>query len=419
VIRRLVVIGQGYVGLPLALRAVDVGFSVVGLDLDEERVKRLSAGDSYVEDIPGERLVAALESGRYLPSSDYADAAGFDVCAITVPTPLWDGVPDLRYVRDAARELARHLRPGCTVILESTTYPGTTEEIVLPLLEEGSGLRAPGDFHLGYSPERIDPGNPRWRLENTPKVVAGLDEASLAAVRGFYAELVERPVPVPSLRVAELTKLIENTFRHVNIALINEIATFADRLGIDVWAAVDAAASKPFGFMPFYPGPGVGGHCLPIDPCYLSWQVKRTLGCEFRFVELANGVNREMPHHVVRRIVNGLGDRSRPVRGCRALVLGLAYKKNTGDLRESPALVVAKTLAELGADVRAVDPFVEPRRVPPEITLARLDEEELRAADVVAVLTDHDVFDYALVERYGRYVFDARNRCRSAAVELL
>jgi nucleotide sugar dehydrogenase len=417
--RRLVVIGQGYVGLPLALRAVEAGFSVVGLEVDEQRVKRLAAGDSYIEDIPSERLLAALRTGRYLPTHDYEEAAGFDVCTITVPTPLWDGVPDLRYVRDAAREIGRYLRPGCTVILESTTYPGTTEEIVLPLLEERSGLRAPGDFNVGYSPERIDPGNPTWRLENTPKVVAGLDESSLAAVRDFYAELVERPVPVPSLRVAELTKLIENTFRHVNIALINEIATFADRLGIDVWAAVEAAATKPFGFMPFYPGPGVGGHCLPVDPCYLSWQVKRKLGYEFRFVELANSINRRMPHHVVHRVVNGLGDRSRPVRGCRVLLLGLAYKKNTGDLRESPALEAAKAFAELGADVRAVDPFVDPQRVPQEITLVHLDEAEVSAADVVVVLTDHDVFDYDLVERRARYVFDARNRCRSAVAERL
>jgi UDP-N-acetyl-D-glucosamine dehydrogenase len=417
--QRLVVIGQGYVGLPLALRAVDVGWQVVGLDTDEQRVKRLGAGESYVEDIASQRLFAALETGRYLPTCNYADAAGFDVCVITVSTPLRDGVPDLSHVEDAARAIGRHLRPGCVVVLESTTYPGTTEELLLPLLEQHSGLCAPGEFHLGYSPERIDPGNPHWRLENTPKIVSGLDATSLGAVQEFYSMIVDRIVPVSSLKVAELIKLIENTFRHVNIALINEIAIFAEQLGIDIWGAVEAAATKPFGYMPFHPGPGVGGHCLPIDPSYLSWQVKRTLGHNFRFIELANDINHHMPDHVAQRVTNGLNTRFKPVNGSRVLLLGLAYKKNTGDLRESPALAVIEALRKLGADVRAVDPYVEPLRVPPGVELVSLRKRELRAADAVVVLADHDIFDFELVQRESSYVFDTRNRCRGPAVERL
>ncbi|GAA2084174.1 nucleotide sugar dehydrogenase [Actinomadura alba] len=417
--RRLVVIGQGYVGLPLALRALDSGFHVVGLDSDEQRVKRLDAGDSYVEDIHDDRLVTALETGRYLPTYDPADAAGFDICVITVPTPLRDGVPDLSHVEEAARTIGHHLRPGCLVVLESTTYPGTTEELLLPLLEEHSGLRAPDDFHVGYSPERIDPGNPHWNLQNTPKIVAGLDAASLAAVQDFYGRIVDRPIAVSTLKVAELIKLIENTFRHVNIALINEIAIFADQLGIDIWEATEAASTKPFGFLPFSPGPGVGGHCLPVDPSYLSWQVKRTLGHNFRFVELANDINDHMPDHVVRRVTEGLNARSKAVNGSRILLLGLAYKKNTGDLRESPAIAVVSALRKLGADVRAADPYVEPLHVPPGVALVPLDDSELRAADAVVVLADHDVFDFELVQRASRYIFDTRNRCAGPTVERL
>ncbi|HEV7933233.1 MAG TPA: nucleotide sugar dehydrogenase [Actinomadura sp.] len=417
--RCLVVIGQGYVGLPLALRALDAGFRVVGLDTDEQRVKQLGAGTSYVEDIPSERLRAALETGRYLPTYDYSHAAGFDICVITVPTPLREGIPDLSYVEDAARAIARHLRPGCLIVLESTTYPGTTEELLLPLLEEHSGLHAPGEFRLGYSPERIDPGNPSWHLRNTPKIVAGLDPTSLAAAHEFYAAIVDRPVAVSSLKVAELIKLIENTFRHVNIALINELAVFAEQLGIDIWEAIEAASTKPFGYLPFHPGPGVGGHCLPIDPSYLSWRVKRTLGHNFRFVELANDINDHMPDHVVRRVTEGLNTRFKPVNGSRVLLLGLAYKKNTGDLRESPALAVVEALRKLGADLRAVDPYVEPLRVPSDVTLVPLESAELRAADAVVILADHDVFDFDLVQRESSYVFDTRNRCGGPVVERL
>ncbi|PWR05917.1 nucleotide sugar dehydrogenase [Micromonospora acroterricola] len=416
---KLVVIGQGYVGLPLAMRAVEAGLDVVGLDVDADRVKRLASGESFVEDIPTDRLGRALGSGRYHPSTEYADAEGFDICVITVPTPLRDGTPDLSFVEQAGVGIGPYVRPGCTVILESTTYPGTTEELLRPLLESASGLHSPGDFHLGYSPERIDPGNPTWRLENTPKVVSGVDPTSLARVDGFYRRLVERTVPVDSTRVAELTKLIENTFRQVNIALINELTMLSHHLDIDVWQAIDAAETKPFGFLPFRPGPGVGGHCLPIDPCYLSWQVKRRLGRQFRFIELANDVNHEMPEHVAQRIMAGLNRTGRAVTGARLLLLGLAYKKNTGDMRDSPAVDVARRLQALGAEVHAVEPYAEAHQIPAGVTVVGLTEREVRAADAVVVVTDHDTFDYELVAQHARYVFDTRNRCVGPMVERL
>ncbi|WP_322750722.1 MULTISPECIES: nucleotide sugar dehydrogenase [unclassified Frankia] len=405
---KLVVVGQGYVGLPLAMRAVEVGWSVVGIEIDEGRVKRLGIGESYVEDVPDSTVAAALESGRYYASSNYEDAAGFDVAVVTVPTPLREGIPDLSYIESAGRSLGARLAPGATVVLESTTYPGTTDELFGPILEEFSGLVAGGSFFLGYSPERIDPGNPTWNLVNTPKVVSGIDVASLRAVREFYDTLVERTVPVACVRTAELTKLLENTFRHVNIALVNELAMFAHELGVDVWEAIEAAATKPFGFLRFSPGPGVGGHCLPIDPSYLSWRVRRSLGRSFRFVELANDVNDNMPDHVVRRVVEILNRRRMAVNGSRILLLGLAYKKNTGDARESSAVRVAVLLDALGADVRAADPHVDDSCLPSGVTFVEADAQELAAADLVVVLVDHDAFGRDLVARYARAVLDTR-----------
>ncbi|GAA3023954.1 nucleotide sugar dehydrogenase [Streptosporangium longisporum] len=416
---KLVVVGQGYVGLPLAMRAVAAGFDVVGVDVDERRVKRLNAAESYVEDVGDGALAAAHRSGRYVVGADYGAAEGFDVCVITVPTPLRDGVPDLRHIAAAGEAVAPLLRRGAAVVLESTTYPGTTEEYLLPLLEEGSGLRAPEDFHLGYSPERIDPGNGHWRLENTPKVVSGIDAASLERIRAFYARLVDQVVPVSSPQVAELCKLLENTFRHVNIALVNELSIFAQQLGIDVWEAIDAASTKPFGYMRFTPGPGVGGHCLPIDPSYLSWKVKRSLGHNFQFVELANDINRHMPDQVVRRLGLALNRSRKPVNGSRVLALGLAYKKNAGDCRESPAIDVVRGLRKLGADVRAADPHVDSFLLPPGVEVVAFSERELAEADAVVVLTDHDCFDYALVQRASAFVLDTRNRCRGPNVERL
>lgn len=416
-IQKLVVVGQGYVGLPLALRAVEAGFDVVGFDLDPNRVKRLATGDSYVEDISTERLTAALDSGRYLPTDDPEEMAEFDIAVVDVPTPLKEGIPNLAYVEDAATTLSGHLRTGATVVLESTSYPGTTEEVLIPLLEQGSGLRAGPDFHVGYSPERIDPGNPTWTLENTPKVVSGIDEASLTSVASFYGRLVERTVAVSGTREAELTKLLENTFRHVNIALVNELAMFASDLGIDVWESIDAASTKPFGYMRFTPGPGVGGHCLPIDPSYLSWKVRRSLGQPFRFVELANDVNEHIPDYVVRRLMLALNAKGRSVRGTRVLLLGLAYKRNTGDAREAPGTMIARALVELGAEVRVADPHLSGDTL--SVPLVDADADELAAADAVVIITDHDAFDYELVRTHARYVLDTRHRVDGPTVEHL
>jgi UDP-N-acetyl-D-glucosamine dehydrogenase len=406
----LVVVGQGYVGLPLAMRAVEAGHQVVGYELDEERVRRLNSGDSYIEDIPSTQLRAALDSGRYNAASDEGSLAEFDIAVITVPTPLRDGIPDLSFIESASATLARHLRPGAAVVLESTTYPGTTEELAAPILEAGSGLVAGRDFHLGYSPERIDPGNPTWTFVNTPKVVSGIDEASLAVIKGFYDSVIDQTVPVSNCRIAELTKLLENTFRHVNIALVNELAMYAAELDIDVWEAVNAASSKPFGFMPFYPGPGVGGHCLPVDPSYLSWRVERSLGRQFRFVELANDVNQHMPDYVVQRALLAMNEAGRSLKDARVLVLGLAYKRNTGDARESPATPILEKLVGLGAVVRAIDPHVDARYVDPQVKLVEDTDEEIANSDLVILVTDHDVFDLDRIAGLAPLVLDTRHR---------
>jgi UDP-N-acetyl-D-glucosamine dehydrogenase len=408
------VVGQGHVGLPLVVRASAVGFSAVGFDTDTERVATLEAGNSYITDVSDQALAAALAAG-FRPASDPASLAGFDVAVITVPTPLGDGAPDLSHVEQAARSVADVVRSGTLVVLESTTYPGTTTELVRPILER-SGLRAGQDFFLGYSPERIDPGNPTWGLVNTPKVVSGVDSESLRVVEAFYRCLVDKVVVVGSTAEAELVKLLENTFRHVNIALVNELAMYAADLGIDIWNAIDAASTKPFGYLRFTPGPGVGGHCLPIDPSFLSWRVKRSLGRTFRFVELANDVNEHMPDYVVTRIMVMLNREGRAIRDSRILALGLSYKPGTADWRESPALAVVERLTTLGAQVRAYEPNLpQVGRPQVPVSVVPCTVEELAAADLVVVLVDHPELPLDDIAEHARLVLDTRGCLRERA----
>jgi nucleotide sugar dehydrogenase len=419
--KRLLVIGQGYVGLPISMRGIEAGYSVVGLDNDSHRVSKLTSGISFVEDVSHDSLKSALATKRFLPTTDGSCAKDFDVAVITVPTPLREAAPDLSYIEAAAQSLAPYVRKGSLVVLESTTYPGTTEELMVPILESGSGLKAGTDFYVGYSPERIDPGNATWNFVNTPKVVSGINAASLKAVSAFYQTLVDQVVPVKGCKEAELTKLLENTFRHVNIALVNELSVFAQQLDIDVWNAIDAASTKPFGFMKFTPGPGVGGHCLPIDPSYLSWKVKESLGRQFRFVELANDVNEHMPDYTVSRLVLGLNDRMKSVKGSRILLVGLAYKKNSSDARESPAIRVAQLLSELGAVLEVIDPFLEqtPRGLS-GVSLVQAADIAEGKYDAAVILTDHDEIDYAKIVANVSYIFDSRHRLAAASnVEFL
>lgn len=415
---KVVVVGQGYVGLPVSMACIAAGYDVIGIETSPTRLASLREGRSYIEDIDSDVLGAAVASGRFTASSDYETARGFDIAVITVPTPLRETLPDLSFIEAAAGGLAGVLEAGATVILESTTYPGTTEEIVIPLLEAGSGLSAGADFSVGYSPERIDPGNARWNFRNTPKVVSGLDAASLDAVSRFYASIVDEIIPVPGLREAELTKLLENTFRHVNIALVNELAVFAHQLDVDIWESIRAAATKPFGFMPFWPGPGVGGHCLPVDPSYLSWQVRRQLGASFRFVELANDVNDYMPKYVMQRAASVLNDSSKAVRGARVLVLGLAYKKNTSDARESPSYRLIELLQHDGADVIALDNHIVESSWPAGVARVA-DLASLNDVDVAVIVTDHDDIDYSALVSSGVPILDTRNRVRGPRVESL
>lgn len=413
---RIVVMGQGYVGLPVALRAVEVGFTTLGFDVDAVRVAALREGRSFVGDVDDATLTRSLSAG-YSASDDPAALAGFDLAVISVPTPLHEGQPDLSAIESAGALLAAHLRPGCCVVLESTTYPGTTTELLGGILERGSGLRVGHDFHLGYSPERIDPGNQRFTLVNTPKVVSGVDADSLAVVDAFFSLLVERTVPVANCAEAETVKLLENTFRHVNIALVNELAMFAHELDIDIWNVIDAASTKPFGFMRFTPGPGVGGHCLPVDPSYLSWRVRQHLGQSFRFVELANDVNDHMPDHVVARLVAMLNDRSRSMKGATVLLLGLAYKAGTSDWRESPTVPLAERLTEWGAHVQLCDPHVVPestRRL--GLPLVPFDAAHLTAADLVVLLVEHPEFDPTFIAEHATLVFDAKGALRSTTM---
>lgn len=411
------VVGLGYVGLPLATRAAEVGHTVVGLDSDPSKIAALRSGSSHVEDISDERLGAVLRDGRLHlvqatptqgdPARYARGFERFDVGVITVPTPLEDGKPDLSYVEGAARTLGRHLRPGGLVVLESTSYPGTTEGLVADVLQEESGLQAGIDYHLGFSPERIDPGNERYSFETTPKLVSGTDAAALAEVQAFYRGLVETTVPVSSPAVAECAKLFENIFRQVNVALVNEMATLAHELDIDFWQVLDAAGSKPYGFMKFTPGPGVGGHCIPVDPGYFSWFTQQRLGRASRFIDLAREINEAMPAYVVERAGELLGPGGLARAG--VLVLGISYKKGTADLRKAPGLDIVDLLLEAGAAVTVSDPYLKDWTATPLLDVADI-AGCVGDFDLVIVVTDHDELDFDAVGRTARLVLDCRRR---------
>jgi len=409
---RVGIIGLGYVGLPLAVEFAKAGFAVTGIDIQESKVAKLNRGESYVQDVPTPALRALVESKKFTATADFSAVRDLDTINIAVPTPLRKTKdPDMSYIVSACQEIAKYFGPGKLVILESTTYPGTTDELVLPMLER-DGLKAGEQFFLCFSPERVDPGNPKYQTANIPKVVGGITEACTRLGALFYSEALENVVPVSSTRVAEMVKLLENTFRMINIGLVNEMALMCDRMDINVWEVIDAAATKPFGFMPFYPGPGLGGHCIPIDPFYLSWKTKQA-GIEARFIELAGYINGQMPNFVVDKIQNALNDYSKPLKGSHIHLLGVAYKRDIDDVRESPALDIIHLLERRGARITFSDPYVpslklEAHELKSEDSLAMAEQ-----ADCVVVVTDHAAFDYAAIVQRARLVVDTRNALKN------
>ena len=406
---RVGVIGLGYVGLPLAVEFAKAGMKALGFDLDAKKVEQINRGESYIGDVPGDEVKAMVESGYLRATTDFAELADVDTVDICVPTPLRKtGDPDLSHVVSAVDEIATHLKMGQLVILESTTYPGTVEEVVRPKLEAG-GLKAGRDFYLAFSPERVDPGNTEWKTRNIPKVVGGVDAASTEVAKLLYQQVVDTVVTVSDTTVAEMVKLLENTFRAVNIGLANELALMCRRLGVDVWEVIDAAKTKPFGYMPFYPGPGLGGHCIPIDPFYLSWKAKQN-GFESRFIELAGHINAGMPRYVVERIGDALNSQSRAINGSRVHLFGVAYKPNVSDTRESPAIDIALLLEERGARLSYSDPYV-PRLSQKTLVLDSIDPDEaLRGGiDCAVITTDHAGFDHEDIARRAPVVVDTRN----------
>jgi UDP-N-acetyl-D-glucosamine dehydrogenase len=404
------VVGQGYVGLSLTSALARAGHRVLALDLDADRVAALSQGRQVVAGVDSALFAQGHATGLISFSTEVDRAGESDVVVICVPTPVTDHRPDLQAVEAAGRSVAARLHRGCLVVLESTTYPGTTEQLLRPLLEAGSGLTAGTDFLLAYSPERIDPGNVKYGLRNTPRVVGGLDEASTTAATAFYARVVDDVHAMSSTRAAEMAKLLENTFRMVNIALVNELATLCADQGIDVWEVIAGAATKPFGFMTFYPGPGVGGHCIPLDPTYLAWQSRRDTGRPFRVVETAQDVNADMPRHVAARVVDALNDRRIAVRGARLLALGVTYKPDVGDLRESAPVEVMARLERRGAVMSFHDPFVDQVRLGDRVLhRTELTADAVSDADMILLLTPHSSYDVADLVARSRAVFDARN----------
>ncbi len=413
---RVGIVGLGYVGLPLGVEFAKAGFAVTGIDIGEKKVAAVNAGDSYVLDVPAAVLGPLVNERRLSATTDFAAVSELDTINICVPTPLRKTKdPDMSYIDAACREIARYIHPGMLIILESTTYPGTTDEFVLPMLEK-SGLKVGRDFFLCFSPERVDPGNPNYQTVNIPKVVGGITPECTRLGSLFYAQALEKVVPVGSTKVAEMVKLLENTFRMINIGLVNEMALMCDRMDINVWEVIDAAATKPFGFMPFYPGPGLGGHCIPIDPFYLSWKTRQA-GFEARFIELAGYINGGMPHFVVDKVQNALNEHAKALRGSRVHIMGVAYKKNIDDLRESPALDIMHLLKKRGALVSYSDPFIA-KVAADGLDLCALEPGKAAAeADCVVIVTDHSDFDYAAVVKQARLIVDTRNALKGHTSE--
>lgn len=403
------IIGLGYVGLPMAVEFARKGFSVAGIDTNPERVSKINKGESYVLDVKNEEVKGLVNKGKLKAFTHFNIISKLDTVSICVPTPLRKTKdPDMSYIISATDGIKRYIHKEQLIILESTTYPGTTEELILPMLEE-SGLKVGKDFFLAFSPERIDPGNPTYNTRNIPKVVGGVTKKCVALAKLFYEQIMDMVVPVSSTRVAEMVKLLENTFRSVNIALVNEIALMCEKLNINVWEVIDAAKTKPFGFMPFYPGPGIGGHCIPIDPFYLSWKAKMS-GFEARFIELAGQVNSTMPHFVVDRIADALNSVKKSIKGSHIHILGVAYKKNINDARESPALDIINILRAKGSTVTYTDPYI-PEINHSEIILKSkpITNSILKKADCVVIVTDHSAFDYKSIVRNSKLIVDTRN----------
>jgi UDP-N-acetyl-D-glucosamine dehydrogenase len=407
---RVGVVGLGYVGLPLAVEFAQAGFNVTGIDIDKTKVDLLNRGESYIQDVPTSVLKPLVEAGKLRATTDFAAVAELDTINIAVPTPLRKTKdPDMSFIVRSCEEIAKFSHPGMLLILESTTYPGTTDELMLPMFERPD-LKIGEHFFMCFSPERVDPGNPNFQTKNIPKVVGGITPVCTELGALFYGQALEKVVPVGSTRVAEMVKLLENTFRMINIGLANEIALMCDRMGINVWEVIDAAATKPFGFMPFYPGPGLGGHCIPIDPFYLSWKSKQA-GIEARFIELAGYINGQMPHFVVDKIQNALNEHSKPLKGSRVHVLGVAYKRDIDDVRESPALDIIHLLGRRGAKVTYSDPWIPKLRadgVVPDME-ATDPEESSAQADCVVIVTDHKAFNYPRIVERARLIVDTRN----------
>lgn len=409
---RVGIVGLGYVGLPLATEFAKGGFHVTGIDVQKDKVEGLNRGESHVQDVSSEEVAELVRGKRFRATTDFSVVRELDTINICVPTPLRKTKdPDMSFIVSAVEEIAKHFHPGLLVILESTTYPGTTDELLLPTFEK-LGYKAGEDFFLCFSPERVDPGNPTYQTHNTPKVVGGITPACTELGKLFFSQALEKVVPVSNTRVAEMVKLLENTFRMINIGLVNEMALMCDGMGINVWEVIDAAATKPFGFMPFYPGPGLGGHCIPIDPFYLSWKTKQS-GIEARFIDLAGYINGKMPHFVVEKIQDALNNHGKPVKGSHVHVAGVAYKRNIDDMRESPALDIILLLRKLGAKLTYSDPYVASLKLDGVALKSEPLEKSATQADCVVIVTDHSDFDYQKLLNSARLIVDTRNAMKA------